>query len=50
MNTTSRDHGILKEKLLEYHREHGLYKIISADHLFANISSNDEGIENVRHS
>ncbi len=41
------DHGILKEKLLEYHREHSLHKIISAEHLLTNISLNNEEIENV---
>jgi hypothetical protein len=41
------DHGILKEKLLEYHREHSLQKIISAEHLLNNISLNNEEIENI---
>jgi hypothetical protein len=41
------DYGILKEKLLQYHREHDLHKIISAEHLLANISLSDEEIENV---
>ena len=41
------DYGILKEKLLQYHREHDLHKIISAEHLLANISLSDEEVENV---
>ena len=41
------DHGILEEKLLNYHRENNLHGVISAEHLLANISLSDEDVENV---
>ena len=41
------DHGILEEKLLNYHRENNLHGVISAEHLLANVSLSDEDVENV---